>query len=178
MVFFGVLISWWKYNFDFSLLFQDQVFFDKHFLKISSFLLLGMLHRLIANEAGERCQFYFDYFSRCHVVLCTDNVEHQDCIFLRGMSFQTQKGERWHSKKQKMAWLCLPKSVGGTPGSSRYPKQLLFFFLLLLDCVWGGWWPFKSTIMFANKHALVLISCVCPTVDWDEEDRQAKRIDS
>lgn len=35
-----------------------------------------------------------------------------------------------------------------------------------------------SLVLLANKRTLVLISCVCPATDWDEEDRQAKRIDS
>jgi len=34
-----------------------------------------------------------------------------------------------------------------------------------------------SLVLPGNGHAPVLISCVCPAIDWDEEDRQAKRID-
>lgn len=34
-----------------------------------------------------------------------------------------------------------------------------------------------SFVLPGNRHALVLISRVCPAIDWDEEDGQAKRID-
>lgn len=137
MVFFGVnhLIDflveiqfWFLF-----IVFRGKYLFDKHFLKISSFLLLKVLHRIIANEVGERCQPCFVYFSHWQVFLCTDNVEHWDCIFLRGMSFQTQTGERKHSKKRKMAWLCLPRLVRGDSWKFEVPE---IGFILLFAFTW------------------------------------------